>query len=230
MKKKVLMVTIIPMMMFFLFITELSVNSRKVDLFNEILARTNSNIEECGVTAVFTTDMNRENIVDQILKGLDFYDGWNSSILKNEQTYCVEFGKNSVKGYIETMQYENHNIVKVNIVKGERKNSLSELKSKLQKSIGNQYIDIKYYEYLKGKVENSDIKIVNEQILNVLKDYGVANIDTVSIENGYSTTAYTKQYNSIKSNGKLIDFNYAVCKYSSGNYIIIGTPELIVTY
>jgi len=55
-------------------------------------------------------------------------------------------------------------------------------------------------------------------------------IETVSINNGLSTVAYTKEYDEKVTNNKLIDFNYAVCNYSSGRYIIIGTPEIITTY
>jgi hypothetical protein len=57
-----------------------------------------------------------------------------------------------------------------------------------------------------------------------------SNIGTVEIDNGYSTVAYTRKYPVMKNDGKWIDFNYAVCSYSSGNYVIIGTPVIITTY
>jgi hypothetical protein len=128
------------------------------------------------------------------------------------------------------MQYENHNVVTVNIIKHDNSNSLEDLRNKLEKYIGNKYSNVRYFQYLKCKMQSGDVYSTNKQILKLLKDHRASNINTIDLENGYSTTAYTKQYDSIQSNGKLIDFNYAVCKYSSGNYIIIGTPEILVTY
>lgn len=229
MKKKIIMVTVLPVFIFFMLLTTLPMGSN-VDLFEEILTKTRGNVDEYGITAVFTTTMDREDIVYSVLNNLGFSYGWNTSVVENDEIYCMEFGKNNVKGYIETAEYENHNIITVSIVKYDHQNCLKELKSKLQESIGDNYIGIKYYEYLKCKVEISDINLINEQLIDVLKSHKAVDINTIAIENGYSTTAYTKQYDPIRNNGKLIDFNYAVCKYSSGNYIIIGTPELIVTY
>lgn len=218
------------MLTIILLMTGFSVTRRSSDLFDDILKKTNSSTIEYGITAEFTTDENREDVCNDILKKLDFYDGWNTSVVKNEQVYCVEFGKNNVNGYIETMHYENHNIVTLNIVKRDDKNSLVELKNKLQQCLGEKKISVKYFMYLKSKMLNDDIELANNEILKLLTEHGTTNINTISLENGYSTTAYTTRYDSIESNGKKIDFNYAVCKYSSGSYIIIGTPELIITY
>jgi hypothetical protein len=75
-----------------------------------------------------------------------------------------------------------------------------------------------------------DIYEVNEKIIKLLESHSTKNIETVNINNGLSTVAYTKNYDAMVNNNKLIDFNYAVCNYSSGSYIIIGTPEIIITY
>ena len=75
-----------------------------------------------------------------------------------------------------------------------------------------------------------DIHVTNDRIIKVLISHGAKNIDTVSINNGLRTVPYTPKYDEVKINNKLIDFNYAVCNYSCGRYIIIGTPEIITTY
>lgn len=222
--KGLLILTIILLM------TGFSLTKGNSDIFDDILKRTHSDTVEYGITAEFTTDENREDICNDILKGLDFYDGWSTNTLNNPQAYCVEFRKNNVNGYIETMHYENHSIVTINIVKKDNKNSLEELKSKLQQCLGDRKVNVKYFMYLKAKVPNDDINLTNKDILKILREHGATNINTISLQNGYSTTAYTKRYDSTESNGEKIDFNYAVCKYSSGSYIIIGTPELIITY
>ena len=111
------------------------------------------------------------------------------------------------------------------------------LKKDLSNSIGNRGKNIKYFQYLKAKIlvsstdsGVSDIYNINKTIINMLKTHGTENIETVSINNGLSTIAYTKKYENKVNNNKLIDLNYAVCNYSSGRYIIIGTPEIITTY
>ena len=230
MKRKVIILNGLLIFTIILLMTGFSMGGKSSDLFDDILKKTNSKTIEYGVTAVFSTDENRESVCNDILKKLDFYDGWNTNVLKNEQAYCVEFGKNNINGYIEIMHYENHNVVTINIVKKDDKNSLGELKNKLQLCLADKKVSVKYFMYLKSKMENNDIEITNKEIVKILKGNGVTDINSVSLENGYTTTAYTKRYDSIESNGKLIDFNYAVCKYSSGSYIIIGTPEIIVTY
>lgn len=230
MKKRYIILNGLLIFTIILLMTGFSVTKKDSELFDDILKKTNSNTVEYGITAEFTTDEDREDICNDILKSLDFYDGWNTNVLKNEQAYCVEFGKNNVNGYIETMHYENHNIVTINIVKRDNKNSLEELKNKLQQCLGDKKITVKYFMYLKSKMQNDNIEFTNKEILKLLKEHGTTNINTISLENGYSTTAYTARYDSIESGGEKIDFNYAVCKYSSGSYIIIGTPELIITY
>lgn len=230
MKKKSIILKGLLISTIILLMTGFSLTKKNSDIFEDILKRTNSCPEEYGITAEFTTDENRENICDDILKMLDFYDGWYTNTLNTEQAYCVEFRKNNVSGYIETMHYENHSIVTINIIKKDNKNSLEELKNKLQECLEDKKVTVKYYMYLKSKMPNDNIDLTNKEILRTLKEDGATNINTISLQNGYSTTAYTKRYDSIESNGEKIDFNYAVCKYSSGSYIIIGTPEIMVIY
>jgi hypothetical protein len=89
---------------------------------------------------------------------------------------------------------------------------------------------VKYYFYLKSKVKENNLSLVNDKINKILKNSGAKNIDTVEINKGFSTVAYTKRYETVKNNGLLMDFNYAVTSYNSGNYIIIGTPTIKETY
>ena len=158
MKKRFIILNGLLILTIILLMTGFSMTKRSSDLFDDILKKTNSSTVEYGITAEFTTDENREDVCNDILKKLDFYDGWNTNVLKNEQAYCVEFGKNNVNGYIETMHYENHNIVTINIVKRDDKNSLAELKNKLQQCLGEKKISVKYFMYLKSKMLNDDIE------------------------------------------------------------------------
>lgn len=203
---------------------------KNTDLFNEILILTNSTTTEYGITSTFNTESSNDDIPNYVLKSFGFCGKFDKKELKDRRGYCIEFGDNYLNGYIETIKYEDHNVVTVNVVKRDNKNNLEDLKNNLQKCLKDKKINAKYFEYLKAKSTNVNIEEINNQVLSLLKNYRAVNINTISLENGYSTIAYTKNYDSIQSNNKTIDFNCAVCKYSSGSYVIIGTPELIVTY
>lgn len=230
MRKKIILIIILAIVGVIFSSADFPMASKDTNLFEESLMRVKGKTIEYSITSNFTTEENGEEISDYILRSLNFYDGLNESILKNGKVYCVEFEKNDVSGYIETTTYENHNFVTVNIVKKDDKNDLEDLKNKIHDCLKNKQIHAKYFQYLKAKIPSDNIADANKEILMLLKKYKASNINTIELENGYSTTAYTRNYDSTQSDGKSIDFNYAVCKYSSGSYIIIGTPEIIVTY
>lgn len=229
-KKNMIIITVLVMLCFVFLLGDPSRAEKKDDLFNEILRKTNSNTVEYGIKEVFLTESNREKIVNDFLKGLNVYDGWNSTVLKNNKVYCVEFGKNDINGYIEITQYQNYNAVTINITKKDNVNNLNKLKDILRQCIPEIKTNDMIFLYLKAKLPEDDINLYNNKALEILKNYGALNINTIKLENGYSTTAYTKQYDTMQNDGKPMDFNYAVCRYSSGSYIIIGTPEISVTY
>ncbi|WPC42097.1 hypothetical protein [Clostridium sp. JS66] len=228
-KKNVIFLTVFFIIGIVLLISDFSLASKDLDPFNDILQITNSKTVEYGITASFITDKSGEKVCNDILKKMNFIDAKNKSVLKNEKKYCIEFGKNNTNGYIETMKYENHNIITINLVEKSNKNLLNDMKRDLEKCIDDGNVTVKYYQYLKSQVYN-DVDITNNKILKTLKDHGASNITTVALKNGYSSTLYTGLYDAMQSNGKLMDFNYAVCKYNSGNYIIMGTPEILTAY
>jgi len=210
----------------------------KFNLFDEILLQTKSKTVEYGLKTCFKTGEERKKVINYLVQVLELNKkeiNLNSS--ENENSYCVEFSGKNVEGYIEALKNEDANDITVNISKVSNKNGLVALKNKVSASIGNRGKNIKYFQYLKAEISEStagfkadDIYSVNNRIIKILKSYGTENIETVGINNGLSTIAYTKEYDEKVTNNKLIDFNYAVCNYSSGRYIIIGTPEIITTY
>ena len=216
----------------------LSNAQEKVNLFDEILLQTKSKTIEYGLKTSFKTKEDPKEVCNYLIQNLGFD---NSELIikyyENEDLYGIEFSGENIKGYIEALKYNNEDVITINISKIGNENDLESLKNKVNKSIGNRGENIKYFQYLKAKmlensanVGNEDIYGVNERIIKILKSHGTKNIETVNINNGLSTIAYTKKYDAKVNNNKLIDFNYAVCNYSSGRYIIIGTPEIITTY
>lgn len=210
----------------------------RFNIFDEILLQTNSKTVEYGLTTVFNTREERGQICNYLINNLKLNGkAVKLNISKNSDSYCIDFSGINSQGYIEAIKDNDVNDITINISRVSDENGLIPLKSKVSASISNRGKNIEYFQYLKAKigtgsanVKIKDIYGINEMILKVLKFHGTKNIETVRLNNGLSTVAYTGQYDEKVINNKLIDFNYAVCNYSSGNYIIIGTPEIITTY
>lgn len=205
-------------------------NKGNTDMFKNILQRTNSVPEEYGIMVTFNTFGNREKAVYEIFNILNKYNGYNKKILRDNKIYCIEFNGSYAKGYIEGVENENFNIITVNIIRKCSQYRLQDLKSMVDGCLSNRKEKYRYFEYVKAKTQSQDVSTIDNEVKNILKYYGSSNIKTIALEEGYSSTAYTHEYDPIQSDGELIDFNYAVVKYNTGTYIVMGTPEIMVTY
>ncbi len=237
-KKCIALLCIVLSLIILQFNIRLSNAQEEVNLFDEILLATKSKTVEYGLKTCFKTEEDPKEVCNYLIQALGFNNkGIKLNSFENEDSYCIEFSSENLQGYIETLKYNNEHIIAINISEISSKNGLVYLKNKVSNSIGYRGKDIKYFQYLKAQMqeintsmEMEDIYNVNESIIKILKSHGSENIETVNINNGVSTIAYTKKYDEKINNNKLIDFNYAVCNYSSGRYIIIGTPEIITIY
>lgn len=203
--------------------------SKGINIFDEAIKITEAIPSESGIKVIFQEDKVTEEYYLNILEKLNM-GSFSTSVSKDEETSCLEFRNDTITGYIESMRYDNHNVVTIEICVKSKESMQSELKNKVVSAIGKSENKITIYEYLKAKVLNRDLNKVNNDMTTLLKRLKAVNIDTVEIENGYSTVANTKRYSSIETNEKSIDFNYAVCRYDTGNYIIMGTPVIMTTY
>lgn len=229
MRKKVFILSIIIVMVFGYLNKNFSFAKKNIDLFDEILKVTEGITVEYGIRTCIETKKDGESYSLELLKKLNV-EVFNTNVIKNDNIYCIEFNNNKISGYIESISYENYNVVTVNVVEKGSENGLSQLKALLEKALEKENKDTKYFQYLKAAIPSNNISKTNEEIVELLKNENAVNIDTIDIDNGYSTVAYTKRYPIMRNNGKYMDFNYAVCSYTSGNYIIIGTPIIITTY
>ena len=205
-------------------------NVKETDMFKNILEKTNSTPVENGIMATFNTHSDKEKVVNEIFKVLTRYSEYNKKIWRNNKIYCIEFNGYCAEGYVEGVENENYNIITVNIIRKCSQYKLQDLKSMVDKSLSGRKEKCKYFEYVKAKTQKQDVSSVNSEIKNILNYYGASDIKTIALEEGYSSTAYTHKYEPIQSGTGLIDFNYAVVKYDTGTYIIMGTPEIMVTY
>lgn len=237
-KKSIALLCIVLSLIILRINVKLSNAQEEVNLFDEILLATKSKTVEYGLKTCFNTEEEPKEVCNHLIDALELNDKETRiNYFENQDTYCIEFSGENVEGYIEALKYNNEDIITINISKVSNENGLVSLKEKVNDSIGHKVKDIKYFQYLKARmpecssrVDIGDANTVNQRIIEILKSYGTENIETVNINNGLSTIAYTKRYNEKVNNNKLFDFNYAICNYSSGRYIVIGTPEIITTY
>lgn len=202
------------------------------NLFQNIISETNSSVTEYGIKASYTTKINGEKVCLQILNKLGFKNCKDISIVKEKYRYCIEFSEGYKSGYVESIESQGCNLITINMVELKSTNDLKKLRDNINIVINekNSKNQVKYYQYLKAKTPHSCVSNINKKIVNILKTERAENINTVRISNGYCTVANTRCFSPIKNNGKNVDFNYAVCNYTSGNYIILATPEIITSY
>ncbi|MBV4430424.1 hypothetical protein KM803_03615 [Clostridium tyrobutyricum] len=208
-----------------------SVNTHnKIDVFGNIIKSLKGRTVEYGIMVQFDSRSDRRKTVDELFNKINRYGKLSRKTSSNNESYSIELQGNSINGFIESTQYDDHNIVKIDIVKKDNKYMIQQLENNLDKILGSELENVRMYRYIKIEMENNNIDETYKKVTNVLKIIGVNRINTEAIENGYTSTAYTGQYEKIYSNGAPIDFNFAVVEYSTGTYLIMGTPEIMETY
>ena len=201
---------------------------KNTNLINEIINCSTGNVVEYGLKTSFKTKDDGEKTCLSIL--YDLGNKFEIEISKNSNIYSLEFKDDVTDGYIESTTEGNYNTITINIIKKDNKNNLSQLKSIVESILKKRKVNNKYFEYVKAKITHSDLLSVNNKIIKLLKSNNAENIQTVCINNGYSTTAYTKQFENKLFEDGYSDLNYAVCRYASGDYIIIGSPIIMKEY
>lgn len=206
---------------------------KKLDLIELMIENSNASISEIGIKTHFELHENGQELYNTFLDEINQkYEIYNNHIAKDETNFLIEFKNKDSKGYIEFNTNEGKQNVSIQVIERNGNKSLESLQNEFNNMINlKRDGDVQWYRYVKAKLNKKDSLIdVNNNIVNFMQQQGAKDIDTIEIENGYSSSAYTGRYEYIKSGTKLIDINFAVCKYSSGNYVVIGTPEIFTSY
>ncbi|WP_392486208.1 hypothetical protein ACER0A_009960 [Haloimpatiens sp. FM7315] len=200
------------------------------NLFNEIIESVDGKIIENGITTSFYVKNNGGDVCRDIKRNLGL--NVKTEELNETNLYSIEFKDNKISGYIQSSKDQGKYLITLNLCFSCEKNQLENFKNKIEKSISNINLqkNNKYFCYVKAKIDNEDLNTYNDKIINLLKKKHVNNIQSVKINNGYNTVCYTGRYDVIKVNRGIVDFNYAICRYESGSYVIIGTPQIIMNY
>ena len=187
----------------------------KKDLFNEVERYILNEYEfvNNGVKLEYTikTDINNE------LKRLNKIFAAKSDVIvtKGENWISVE-GENI--NYSVNM-YNYNELIKVEVIVINNDKTLSEsyLKLLVQEIRNSNFIDERYFSFIKGKIKTED-KNAFEDIENKLKIKVNENLD---ISNGSIAKATMMDGTNI---------NIGQITYDTGSYLIIGTPIIFVTY
>jgi len=202
---------------------------QNIDVFKELLKTTNNQVIEIGLKVEYKTNNNGESECRELLNNLNL--NLNSNVLiNNNKSFCVEFTKENFSGYIESSLSEGYNVIVLAITKETKDNDLNDIEKNVRLVLKGENAKPRFFKYVKAKLEEHDLATINQKLLKEMESEGAYNIDSLKISNGYSTVANTNRFNPEISDGKLIDINYVLCNYSTGDYILIGTPEIIASY
>jgi len=222
-----------------------------INFTDNVIRESNCNIVDYGIKIKFLTCYNSKTIYDALKNVLNIGKSDITSMINNNICDCLQFKNKNIKGYIECIKQNNMYKTSIEIIKyvpmsntyiqpvsanTVKHISVEDLITLKDNVINTLNVDEKYYLdfnwYIRAKQINKDcdIECINNNICRILRRVGALNIKSLKLYNGYSTTAYTKIFRREKIDNHWIDVNFAVCNYNSGIYLIIGAPEIFVSY
>lgn len=154
--------------------------------------------EEKNIIIEKIRQQNLENVIEEVDNEI------NVSNYKNEKIKVLLYKEN------------NKTIVEEEIINYNSSKKLSELMQELTNLQTKYSKDLRYFQYIKGKINNKDSTIDKINSIREMK-----NINTLEIHNGYVGTANIYD-------GERV--NFSVCTYNTGSYLVIGTPIIFTTY
>jgi hypothetical protein len=199
-----------------------------VSFIEAIVNEVEGTVEEYGYKISFTTEEMGEIECVELLDKLNIKG--DIDIFKEANRYSIRFKSKEYKGYILHTNYDNTNTITLEIFEQISGLYLDNLIQKVNEAIPEVKKDVKQYLYVKCRLEHKDILSANEVIKELLIKNGGTNIETVDLGSSLSTTAYTGYYDRMKIGNRFKDLNYAICSYETGNYLIIGTPIILLSY
>lgn len=232
MKKKVFIFMLVMFFSYFLNITTPeAVSSKNMDVFNGIVKYTNGEIIEYGLDLSVNSHDLQPDDLDKIIKSIPECKGAQLSSITSDNTYCINFTGKNINGYIESTKISSGYNVKLELIIKGNKNNIDGLLGEIKNIDLFKNNGVEVFRYMKVKLSSGkSIKMIDDEIVNYLKSKNADNINTIKLNNAYSTTAYTGNEDYIMEGNKAVDISIAVSRYTSGTYIIIGTPQIIISY
>lgn len=190
----------------FFICTIFSIGSYNSDIIEEVLKKTECEVVESGIV-------------------------FNLSNVKADDVLSIEMSLDDFKSQCEiNIDKTPLEEKRLDIYVISKNKNIKSLKYDIQKRLGVKNINIKSNVYYKGKLKEDDLDKYKFIIEKQLLANGCKNIETSPIKNGVVGTAYTSTYDYIETKEGRVDISFALCKYKSGTYIIIGSPIITCGY
>lgn len=232
MKKKIFIFMLVMLFSYFLNIrTPAAVSSKNMDMFNGIVKNTDGEIIEYGLDLSVDSHDLKTGDLDRIIKDIPECKDVQISSTSSDNIYCINFTGKNINGYIESTKISSGYNVKLELIIRDNKNNIDDLLGDIKNIDLFKNNGVEVFRYMKVKVSSAkSIEMIDDEIVNYLKNKNADNINTIKLNNAYSTTAYTGNNDYIMEGNKAVDISIAVSRYTSGTYIIIGTPQIIISY
>lgn len=134
----------------------------------------------------------------------------------NEKGDSISYEDENMKIFASFFNNEDTSFIQIDFINTKKEFTTNEIKNKIEKMINSKAEKIKYFSYIKLKVDGKN-KSYNNEIIN----YNFKDEEMISIKNGKVGRAF------LKDNTRV---NIGYVRYDTGEYIIIGTPVIFITY
>lgn len=185
-------------------------NKNEFNLLEEKIKKVNEFVEN-GVRVHYEllNDINEyENIKNAFL--LEFEE----NVI--EEKNRISYEDNDTKVIASFFNNEDELFVQIDYISKNKDYITNDIQGKLEQIINNKSKKVKYFSYIKLRIIEEN-KIYNDAIINEnLKDK-----EMINIENG-------KVGKALLEDGTRVNIGYV--RYNTGDYIIIGTPVIFITY
>lgn len=188
----------------------------------------------------FSMPKTEEDFINSMIKSVDGIIIESSS--KIEITNVKDFNKNELDDIL--IKYNNDKLkisideealelegrVIINTTSTDNNFSLNDLNKDILRQVKREDRNIKIFSCAKAQLKDDDLELYKNDLEKYLKNTGGKNIKFTSIDSGVTGIALANIDNSKKVNSNLFNINFALVKYTSGTYIIVGTPIITCAY
>ena len=187
----------------------------KEDSFSKIEGYVINNYDfvQNGIKLEYTVD---EKLCKEYLRIKQFFEENNFLVLSTENNNITAESEN-IDYSINICEYNDLIKVQVILINNDVSKSEEELKKLSQKIRNDNFINERYFSFIKGKLNTQDKNLIDD----LEKNLNIKVNEYLDINNGCVAEATFEDNQHINS-GQI--------KYDTGSYLIIGTPIIFVTY
>lgn len=187
----------------------------KEDSFSKIEGYVINNYDfvQNGIKLEYTVD---EKLCKEYLRIKQFFEENNFLVLSTENNNITAESEN-INYSINICEYNDLIKVQVILINNDVSKSEEELKKLSQKIRNDNFINERYFSFIKGKLNTQDKNLIDD----LEKNLNIKVNEYLDINNGCVAEATFEDNQHI---------NIGQIKYDTGSYLIIGTPIIFVTY